>query len=195
MRVLSVAIVLTVLASGCAVAVSGEPTSSLESPSPTSQKPLPFTPTIKNRTNDRTDGTTFEPCSAYTNDELRALNIDPASVHDAAQVDDPNYRGCRWLANGYNDVHGGGDYSQIVGRELTLDQYKRYMSALRWQTDRIVNGRVLAYAPENNYCIAAFSSEESIVTTIAESTTPSPGNVTECDRAIAFASLAITKAP
>ncbi|KXO93940.1 hypothetical protein AXK61_05240 [Tsukamurella pseudospumae] len=86
-------------------------------------------------------------------------------------------------------------YSQIVGREMTLEEYKRYMATLRWQTDRTVRGRSLAVAAENDNCLAVFRSEESIVATIASSTNPSPGNVIECDRAVAFASLAISKAP
>ncbi|WP_254657634.1 DUF3558 domain-containing protein [Tsukamurella pulmonis] len=179
---------------GCTTAVPGEPTSALTA-SAHSMKALPFTPKINGRTNERTDGTSFEPCNAYTDVDLQALDINPASITDAAQVDSANYRGCHWLANDYTAARGGGDYSQIVGREMTLPEYKKYMSSLPWQPDRIVNGRPLAVAIENNYCVANFASEESIVTTIAGSTNPSPGNLTECDRAIAFASLAITKAP
>ncbi|KXP12549.1 hypothetical protein AXK60_04860 [Tsukamurella pseudospumae] len=156
---------------------------------------MPFTPTINDRTNDRTDGTTFEPCNAYTDAELIALNINPETITDAAQVDSANYRGCRWRAQNYTAARGGGQYSQIVGREMTLDQYKRYLSTKVWQTDRMASGRPIAVAAENNGCSASFSSEQSIVTTIATSTNPSPGNVLECDRAVAFASLAISKAP
>ncbi|RDH11689.1 DUF3558 domain-containing protein [Tsukamurella pulmonis] len=187
------AIALTVLLSGCTVAVPGEPTAT--SDPRTSAKPLPFTPKINGRTNERTDGTSFEPCNAYTDADLRALDINPASIHDAAQVDFPNYRGCGWRGNGYTAARGGVEYSQIVGRELTLDEYKKQMKRLPWQPDRFAHGRPIAVAIENDYCVANFASEESIVTTIVASNTPSPGNTVECDKAVAFASLAITKAP
>ncbi|WP_343930365.1 DUF3558 domain-containing protein [Tsukamurella strandjordii] len=195
------------LVSGCTTTLSGEPVSGVPSsvttngtaaPTSTSRppaKPLPFTPTIKNRTNDRTDGTTFEPCSAYTDAELLALDINPTTITDAAKIDYPNFRGCDWLGTDYTAKRGGSQYSQIVGRELTLDEYKRTMKRLPWQADRTANGRTIALAPENNYCIAAFASEKSIVTTSVIVTNPSPGRTVECDRAFAFASLAVSKAP
>ncbi|MDP0398619.1 DUF3558 family protein [Tsukamurella strandjordii] len=196
------------LLSACTTTVSGEPqpdvaaatgaTTTTAAPTSTSSapaKPLPFTPTIKNRTNDRTDGTTFEPCSAYTDAELLALDINPTTITDAAKIDYPNFRGCDWLGTDYTAKRGGSQYSQIVGRELTLDEYKRTMKRLPWQADRTANGRTIALAPENNYCIAAFASEKSIVTTSVIVTNPSPGRTVECDRAFAFASLAVSKAP
>ncbi|WP_244881076.1 DUF3558 domain-containing protein [Tsukamurella pseudospumae] len=190
---MAIAVSSALVLSGCAVTISGEPIAAGNSR--TAPRPLPFNPTIKERTNDRTDGTSFEPCAAYTESELRALDINPTSIEDAAKVDSANYRGCHWRANDYTVARGGGDYSQVVGREMTLDDYKRYMNSLPWQTDHIVHGRHLAIAIENNYCIAAFASDESIVTTTAASTNPSPGRTVECARAVAFASLAITKAP
>lgn len=192
-RKLALAIALTVLLGGCTVAVPGEPTAT--SGPRTSAEALPFTPKIKGRTNERTDETSFEPCIAYTDADLQALDINPRSMHDAAQVDFPNYRGCRWRANGYTPSAGGVEYSQIVGRELTLDEYKMQMKGLPWQSDRVAHGRPIAVAIESDYCVANFASEESIVTTIVASNTPSPGNTVECDKAVAFASLAITKAP
>ncbi|MET9328684.1 DUF3558 domain-containing protein [Tsukamurella sp. NPDC003166] len=178
---------------GCSVTVPGEPAAARSNR--TSARPLPFSPTVKNRTNDRNDGTPFEPCSAYSDSELHVLDIDPTSVQDAAQVDSANYRGCRWREAGYTAARGGGDYSQIVGLKMSLKQYKHHMSTKRWQTDRMVDGRRLALYSENNYCSAVFASEQAIVVTIAGSTNPSPGRTVECARAVAFATLAITKAP
>lgn len=40
------------------------------------------------------DGTTFDPCTAYTADEIRSLGLDPTTIAD---VDDPQLRGCRWM--------------------------------------------------------------------------------------------------
>ncbi|WP_269451169.1 DUF3558 family protein [Tsukamurella pseudospumae] len=178
---------------GCTMTVPGQPVTSGKPGAVAG--PLPFNPTIAERTNDRTDGTTFEPCSAYSDAELRGLEIDPTTVEDAAKVDSANYRGCHWRGSDYSAARGGTQYSQIVGVEMPLDRYKRYMRTLPWQADRTAHGRSLAVAAENNYCIAAFRAELSIVATRASSTNPSPGRTVECERAVAFASLAITKAP
>ncbi|MET9328588.1 DUF3558 domain-containing protein [Tsukamurella sp. NPDC003166] len=187
------AVAASLVLGGCTVVVPGDPVGAQQSHN--SPKPLPFTPTIKDRTNDRTDGTSFEPCNAYSNAELAALEINPDSIEDAAKVDAANYRGCHWRGIDYTIRHGGTRYSQIVGREMTLEQYKRYMASLRWQTDRTVHGRTLAVAAENDNCLAVFRSAESIVATIVATTNTSPGNTVECERAVAFASLAISKAP
>lgn len=189
----AVPLAIGVALTGCATNVAGEPTSALKS-ARTSPKPLPFSPTIKNRTNERTDGTTFEPCSAYTAAELRAIDIDPATMSDAPQVDSPNYRGCRWQSIGYT-ARAGFRYSQILGNELSLDEYKRKYRNLPWQADRTFEGRRLAVAPENDYCFAVFASEFAVVVTLASGMQPSPGRTVECDKAVAFASLAISKAP
>lgn len=193
---LAVALVATVGLGGCAVDVPGEPTSALKSPR-TSPKPLPFSPTIKDRTNDRTDGTTFEPCSAFSADELRSLSIDPTTISDAAQIDSANYRGCHWKSIGFNTATGRGfDYSQIVGNKMTLDEYKTKYKDLAWQPNRTAHGRPIAVVASSDYCTAVFTSEFAVVVTIAgQSVDPSPGRTAECDRAIAFATLAITKAP
>ncbi|NKY19981.1 DUF3558 domain-containing protein [Tsukamurella spumae] len=193
MRSIALTLVGALVLVGCNATVPGEPITSNKASTLT--KPLPFTPTIKERTNDRTDGTSFEPCSAYTDGELRALDINPATVEDAAKVDSANYRGCHWRGNDYSVARGGTQYSQVVGLEMTLDEYKRYMKTLPWQADRTAHGRSLAVVAENNYCIAVFRAELSIVTTRSSSTNPSPGRTVECERAVAFASLAITKAP
>ncbi len=189
----SLALASAVTLTGCATDVAGEPTSALKSPR-TSPKPLPFTPTIKNRTNERTDGTTFEPCSAYTATELRALAIDPASISDAAQIDGANYRGCHWQSIGYTS-RVGFRYSQIVGNQGTLDEYKQKYKHLPWQPDRAVQGRRLLLVAENDYCFTVFASEFALVITSTSGMQPSPARTVECDKAVAFASLAISKAP
>ncbi|MDP0398620.1 DUF3558 domain-containing protein [Tsukamurella strandjordii] len=196
MRVLSFTLLTVVagfLSCGCAVSVTGEPFAA--ETSRVSNKPLPFPSTIKNRTNDRNDGTSFEPCTAYTDSELLSLDINPATVEDAATVDSANYRGCHWQSTDYSAGGSGGNYSQIVGMKMPLDEYKRYMKTLQWQPDRSVQGRTIAIAAEFNACTAVFASDKAIVVTRRSSLNPSPGRTVECDRAFAFASLAVSKAP
>lgn len=193
LSVTSLALAAAVALTGCATDVAGEPTSALKSPR-TSPKPLPFSPTIKNRTNERTDGTTFEPCSAYTATELIALDIDPASISDAARIDGANYRGCHWQSIGYTS-RVGFRYSQIVGNQGTLDEYKRKYRNLPWQPDRTIQGRRVAIVAEIDYCFTVFASELALVISRTSGMVPSPGRTVECDKAVAFASLAISKAP
>ncbi|CAM4013253.1 DUF3558 domain-containing protein [Tsukamurella strandjordii] len=158
--------------------------------------PLPFTPTIQGRTNERNDGSSFEPCTAYSAQELRDLNIEPASLQDAAKSNSPNFRGCHWTS-----IKAGPadrtylDYSQVVGKRISLDAYKREQNFRAWQPDRVVMGRRLAVAPMKYDCTAAFISESAVVTTGAIALSPSPGLTRECDAAVAFATLAISKAP
>ncbi|GAA0996017.1 hypothetical protein GCM10009551_061900 [Nocardiopsis tropica] len=205
----AVGIACTLALGGCTTSVPGAPVSAdrdsqaeeTDAPPTMSQTgpptaPLPFTPAIQGRTNERNDGSSFEPCTAYTAQELRALNIDPFSLADAAKSRSPNFRGCEWTS-----VKAGPsdrsylNYSQIVGKRITLDDYKREQNFRPWQPDRIVMGRRLAVAPTKYDCTAAFISEAAVVITGTITPYPSSGLVRECDAAVAFATLAISKAP
>ncbi len=170
--------------------------------SSTSQSPaastssLPFVPRIKERTNERNNQTSFEPCTAYKNDELQAINIDPSTVRDAAQADSPNYRGCRWTS--VKSSPSERDYliySQIVGKRETLDQYKREQSFRQFREDRVVHGRRMAVATTENECSAIFEVEATTAVTIVLAAHPSPNLTRECDAAVALASLGVSKAP
>lgn len=191
MRPTSICTILTLFwVAGCAIAVDGQAL-----PSSTSAKPLPFTPSIAERTNDRNDGTTFEPCVAYSAGEIEQLGSVYRSVSDAGFSDSPNFRGCNWDTPG-----NSGQLGQIVGNESSLANYKAKQSNRPWQPDRQIGGRtVIATAePHINGCYASFMSQKAIVHSSYRTTSagvPSPGLVEECDKAIAFATLAISKAP
>ncbi|MDP0398946.1 DUF3558 domain-containing protein [Tsukamurella strandjordii] len=205
----AVGIACTLALSGCTASVPGDPVSAgrdshievtTAPPSPSqiglSSAPLPFTPTIQGRTNERNNGSSFEPCTAYTPEELRALGIDPATVEDAAISNSPNFRGCHW--SGIRESPTDRDYlnySQIVGKRITLEAYKREQDFRTWLPDRTVQGRRLAVATTPNDCTAVFLSEAAVVITGALPLRASPGLTRECDAAIAFAALAISKAP
>ncbi|MDP0398945.1 DUF3558 family protein [Tsukamurella strandjordii] len=205
----AVGIACTLALGGCTTSVPGAPVSAdrdsqaeeTDAPPTMSQTgpptaPLPFTPAIQGRTNERNDGSSFEPCTAYSAQELRDLNIEPASLQDAAKSNSPNFRGCHWTS-----IKAGPadrtylDYSQVVGKRISLDAYKREQNFRAWQPDRVVMGRRLAVAPMKYDCTAAFISESAVVTTGAIALYPSPGLTRECDAAVAFATLAISKAP
>lgn len=210
-RVLVAPVVFCALAlSACSTTIPGEPNAPTTGPpvSPTSAaaatattpqpspRPLPFVPKIKDRTNDRNNQTTFEPCTAYTDDELRRLNIDPSTMTDAPQADSPNYRGCRW-----NSVRSSPrdrdylEYSQIVGKRQTLEEYRRDQSYRNFREDRIVLGRRIVVSAMKYDCSATFEVEATTAVTIVQALYPSPNLTRECDAAIALASLGVSKAP
>lgn len=173
---------------GCGIAVSGEPVGG----DSVVRTVLPFVPTIAERSNDRNDGTSFEPCVAYSDAEIRSIGADPAKISDAAISDSPNYRGCHWLST--DEV---GRFSQIVGNEKSTDAYKSAQSFRPWQPDRVIGGRTVIVTTEGDEgCFASFMSQNAIVHSaylVLED--PSPGLQRECDIAIKWATMAIAKAP
>ncbi|GAB3125578.1 hypothetical protein GCM10027289_00050 [Tsukamurella serpentis] len=155
---------------------------------------MPFVPRFAGRTNERNDGTSFEPCTAYSDAELRSLGVASQTLSDAAISESPNYRGCHWQS-----PNGSGRFSQIVGNEKSTSDYKAKQSARPWQPDRVVNGRIVIVATElGDGCLASFMSRNAMVHSSFRVTSPgkpSADLVPECEKAIAWATLAISKAP
>lgn len=86
----------------CASVTSGDattalPTSSASTASSTATNtmPSPHPPP-----NDNNDGTSFDPCVAYTANELKAWGVAPGSVEDKG-VKDIVQRGCQWKGDGW----------------------------------------------------------------------------------------------
>ncbi|MBS4104496.1 DUF3558 domain-containing protein [Tsukamurella paurometabola] len=186
-----------IVAGGCAVSVPGEgvPDGNVAARTSVTARPLPFVPQYEGRTNERNDGTTFEPCIAYSDAELRALGADPRSVKDVMISVSPNYRGCRWQS-----PDSAAYFSQTLGNEVSLEIYKAKQRTRPWQPDRIINGRTVILTTEgDDGCFASFMSENAIVhsayTVDGWGRKPSPGLVAECNKAIEWATLAISKAP
>jgi hypothetical protein len=89
-------------AAGCSTTItSGDattaPSSVSASPntSVTNTLPGPHPPPTDNN-----DGTTFDPCLAYTADELKAWGVSPGSVEDLANKPGLQ-RGCKWSGDGW----------------------------------------------------------------------------------------------
>ncbi|SIM24977.1 Protein of uncharacterised function (DUF3558) [Mycobacteroides abscessus subsp. abscessus] len=53
----------------------------------------------------KNDGTSFDPCVAYTADEIRSWGVDPSKVEDIA-ARGLEYRGCNWSADGWSIEQG-----------------------------------------------------------------------------------------
>ncbi|TWS18677.1 DUF3558 domain-containing protein [Tsukamurella asaccharolytica] len=187
-------VALALLLSGCAMSVGGHAVPEPSSVRVANARPLPFTPQYEGRTNERNDGTSFEPCTAYTEGEMRALGADPRTLKDVMVSVSPNYRGCRWRS-----ADGVASFSQTLGNEQSLDVYKAKQSRRPWRPDRMIKGRrVIVTTEGSDGCFASFMSEKAIVHSaysVAVLGKPSPGLVTECNKAIEWATLAISKAP
>ncbi len=125
---------------------------------------------------------------------MRALGADPGTLKDAAISVSPNFRGCWWQSPDRVAF-----FSQTLGNEKSLDIYKVKQSYRPWQPDRIINGRrVIVTTERDTGCFASFMSEDAIVHSsyrIGSAGKPSAGLVAECNKAIEWATLAISKAP
>lgn len=183
-----------VLLSSCSTSYAGEAVPEVQYSPGASVSPLPFTPQHAGRTNERNDGSSFEPCTAYTDEEMRSLGADPRTLSDAAISDAPNYRGCHWQT-----ADGIGRFSQIVSNERSIEAYKAKQSQRPWQKDRLIGGRTVIVATErNDRCLASFMSQGAMVHSSFRTGTagrPSADLVAECNKAIEWATLAISKAP
>ena len=178
---------------GCAVPIEGYAVPESQAATPLA-RPLPFVPKYPGRTNERNNGTSFEPCTAYTEAEMRALGADPGSLEDVMISESPNYRGCQWRSPD-RVAHFG----QTLGNEESLDVYKAKQSYRPWQPDRIINGRrVILTTEDRDGCFASFMSQRAIVHSVYSIGTrgkPTADLVAECNKAIEWATLAISKAP
>lgn len=125
---------------------------------------------------------------------MRALGADPLTLKDVMISVSPNYRGCRWRS-----PDGVASFSQTLGNEVSLDAYKAKQISRPWQPDRVIDGRRVILTTEgSDACFASFMSERAIVHSaysVAVLGQPSVGLVAECNKAIEWATLAISKAP
>ncbi|GAA4392099.1 DUF3558 domain-containing protein [Tsukamurella soli] len=191
---LAVCVVLTATVGGCTTTIPGEPIAakgSAVASQTAGSPPLPFAVTFTERWNHRNDGSSFEPCTAYSSAELRSIGIDPASVSDAAGHDSPNIRGCHWK-------RGDAGPSQFVTNPAGLDRYKRLQRDKRWSPDTIVNGRRIAVATgDDDTCGAAFESQRALVVTLITAYPQRTGRSLdeECAWVVRFASMAAARAP
>lgn len=98
----AVAAVVGCILAGCSTPTDGEAVRSISSNSRQSSRSAAPPPLVSNTLpaphpppNEYTDGSTFEPCAAFTADELRNWGVDPANVDDVG-LENPLLRGCRW---------------------------------------------------------------------------------------------------
>ncbi|WP_414975314.1 DUF3558 family protein [Gordonia sp. (in: high G+C Gram-positive bacteria)] len=155
---------------------------------------LPFS-APSNRVNDRSDGTTYEPCVALSSRELLQLGIAPASVKDAAGTPGQSMRGCEWLSANPQDSWA---VSQIVINSSGLADYKRKYRGDRWSSDEELDGRPVGLTSnaEMEECTTYVQSSNAGVVTVSSAQGRSHPPVDEiCQRAIEFTRATIGRMP
>ncbi|MFJ6097077.1 DUF3558 family protein [Williamsia muralis] len=98
---------------------------------------LPFDNPFPNRWNASNDGTSYEPCNAFSSSELGEFGIDSTRIEDAAVVDGQGVRGCRWFMPGIFSM------SQLVTNSTSLTAYRDGTSDFEWKQDLSVEGRAV----------------------------------------------------
>jgi Protein of unknown function (DUF3558) len=122
--------------------------------------PLPFENRFPNRKNLSNDGTTFEPCVAFTDEELTRYGVDPTAVEDAAQVDGQGIRGCAWFMPRQFSL------GVVVTNAESLERYKTGKPELDWETDILVDDRLIAVArlnDDDSTCMTYIQSMDAVV--------------------------------
>lgn len=94
----------TVVLAGCTTTITpGDATRASSTTASTAQTSPTVTSTLPGphpSANENNDGTSFDPCVAYTSDELKAWGVAPGSVEDKG-VKDTVQRGCQWKGDGW----------------------------------------------------------------------------------------------
>jgi hypothetical protein len=150
---------------------------------------LPFRPMFLERSNERNDGSVFEPCNAYADGELATIGIAPRSVRDAAFSRGPNFRGCEWRMP-------ASLVTQIVANQGSLREYKRDHHEVVWQADTVAGGHTIATGSyRSGECTSVFKSQAAVVITYVAVWQDGKWPGTACEWVVKFASLAASKAP
>ncbi|SLF21374.1 Protein of uncharacterised function (DUF3558) [Mycobacteroides abscessus subsp. bolletii] len=95
---------VTLALAGCTTTITpGDATMASSTPVPTMQTSPTATNTLPGPhppPNDNNNGTSFDPCLAYTADELKSWGVAPGSVEDVGAKDNVQ-RGCTWQGEGW----------------------------------------------------------------------------------------------
>ncbi|MGV9669225.1 DUF3558 family protein [Gordonia sp. NPDC003504] len=155
---------------------------------------LPFRTSYPNRWNNLNDGSSYEPCTALTSQQLASLELIAESAADIALADRQTARGCKWEFSDLRLAH----ISQIVGNGPDLPTYKsKQASTVQWQPDSEIAGRSVAIGtePSSNSCTAYVRSGTAIVATGAAIPINPPPTPEICAKALAFTRATIDKMP
>lgn len=157
-------------------------------------QPLPFVTLFPNRWSSGNDGTTYEPCTAISAQELRSLDLIPETASDAAVADHQTVRGCTWFYRNSETP----SMSQSVGNAKPIAEYKAQLSTtMDWLPDITISNRVVAIgslAPDT-CSTATRSGRANVVTMYSVSPVDPPPLPTLCAKALEFTRATIDKMP
>ncbi|ORM25959.1 hypothetical protein BFL43_23855 [Williamsia sp. 1135] len=200
--VLALVSLSTLLISACvvdesnpvAVPAASDSTSLPSLPKLATPVPLPFDNPFPDRWNSSNDGTAFEPCVAYSHDELDRFGIDSAEIEDAAIVNGQGVRGCSWSMENWFSL------SNLVTNSSSLEVYKRGMVEYTWHPDLHVEGRVvglfsISHGGSTDCSTYVQSYSAAVVTNVVPSTSAQGKSVDTCKLAIDFTRAYIDKIP
>lgn len=96
----AMALIVAGLATACMHPIAGEAVRSASpgpESGPTSSASVPYTlPAPHPRADEHSDGTPFEPCTAFSAEELQSWGVDPGKVDDVSIEMQNLIRGCSW---------------------------------------------------------------------------------------------------
>lgn len=160
---------------------------------------LPFHTRLSKRWNASNNGTTYEPCTALSSDQVDLEGWDSSTVRDAAGSDGQTLRGCTWSSTVGNEA--GGLLSQFVGNSRSLDHVVERSpddEFTHWLDEQVVNGRrvgVLVYNNRVRCETYVQSGQAGVHTAVSVIATLQPPISEICDRALAFTRATIDKMP
>ncbi|WP_237172687.1 DUF3558 family protein [Mycobacteroides abscessus] len=138
--------------------------------------------------NANTDGTSFDPCSAYSSAELNKWGLDPASVKG---VDDGLQRGCIW--NGKNW------YVQQLVVNRSISEYldtNNYPDAQPLTIAGLQGSQHRLSQPGTGFCSVQIPSQRAVVATLVTVDPEAAGAIPDaCPKAIEIATDSAAKLP
>ena len=186
--------VLLLSVAGCGESTAVDAVSGTRSGS--AQVDLPFESTFTQRSNERNDGSAYEPCVALGQAASERLGIDAGSVRDAAGTDGQTARGCRWS---YSNSDGEQwIVSQTVANSASLSDYKARYEWSHWRADIDIDGRHVGISEDARLgeCMTYVQSRRAaVLTAVVHQGLPHPPVQEACDRAIAFTEATIGAMP
>ncbi|MDV7134064.1 DUF3558 family protein [Williamsia muralis] len=156
--------------------------------------PLPFENPFPNRWNDSNNGSPYEPCVSFSDEELERFHIDPTVIEDAAIVNGQGIRGCSWfMPNRFS-------LSNLVTNSRSLAEYRAGTVENVWKPDIVINGRTVGLFEANHERSRACSTyvqsfSAAVVTNVVTSTSDEGQKIDPCKLVEDFTRAYIDKIP
>ncbi|MGH3723813.1 MAG: DUF3558 family protein [Mycobacterium sp.] len=193
---LFVAIALTV--ASCGGTVSGDAITATATAPPGTGTATSSSPTVSNTLpgphpppNENSNGTTFDPCLAYSSAELKKWGVDPATVKDIGTTTELQ-RGCGWQGDGWyvQQLVSNRSISEYLDTNNYPDAKPVTVAGLQGSTHRLGQAGT-------DFCSAQIPSQKAVVATLVSLDMPSAQKTIgdACTKAIEIATDTAGKLP